>query len=83
MRTITVAELRKDLEEVLDSVCDDSAPLTVARENDRSVVLLSLDEYESLEETAHLMRSPRNARRLQASIEEVEAGGGIERDLVD
>jgi antitoxin YefM len=82
MRTITLTELHKNLDQFLDRVCDDNAPLTVARENSRSVVLMSLEEYESLEETAHLMRSPENARRLLDAMAEVERGGGTERTLI-
>ena len=47
------------------------------------VVIVALADYESLKETAYLLRSPENARRLLASIDRLEHGGGIERDLLE
>jgi antitoxin YefM len=64
-------------------VCEDHEPLIITRNNAQSVVMLSLDDYKSLEETAYLLRSPNNARRLLESIAELEAGQGIERDLIE
>jgi antitoxin YefM len=67
----------------MDKVCDDHTPVIITRKNQRSVVMISLEDYESLEETAYLLRSPRNARRLLASIAELESGGGTERELAE
>ena len=64
-------------------VCDDHTPIIITRKNQRSVVIISLEDYESLEETAYLLRSPRNARRLLESIAELESGGGTERELIE
>jgi antitoxin YefM len=83
MRTVLMAEFRDGLGEMLDRVCDDAAPLTVARANSRSVVVISLEEYESLKATAHLMRSAANARRLLSAIDEMENGKGVQRRLID
>ncbi len=83
MNTISYSEFRNHLAETMDRVCDDHAPIVIARENSPSVIILSLDEYESLEETTYLLRSPRNARRLFDSIDQLEAGKGIERELVE
>jgi len=66
----------------MDKVCDDHAPVIITRKNDRSVVMMSLDDYQALEETAYLLRSPRNARRLLESIVELNAGSGKRRTLV-
>jgi antitoxin YefM len=67
----------------MEKVCDDHAPVIITRKNQRSVVLLSLEDYQALEETAYLLRSPKNARRLLESIAEFESGGGTERELVE
>jgi antitoxin YefM len=67
----------------MEKVCDDHAPIIITRKNQRSVVLLSLEDYQALEETAYLLRSPKNARRLLESVVELESGGGTERELVE
>jgi antitoxin YefM len=67
----------------MEKVCDDHAPVIITRKNQRSVVLLSLEDYQALEETAYLLRSPKNARRLLESVAELESGGGTERELVE
>jgi antitoxin YefM len=67
----------------MEKVCDDHAPIIITRKNQRSVVLLSLEDYQALEETAYLLRSPKNARRLLESVAELESGGGTERELVE
>jgi antitoxin YefM len=66
---------------MMEAVCDDHAPVIITRKNQRSVVMISLEDYQALEETAYLLRSPKNARRLLESIVELEAGGGTEREL--
>jgi antitoxin YefM len=67
----------------MEKVCDDHAPVIITRKNQRSVVLLSLEDYQALEETAYLLRSPKNARRLLESLAELDSGGGTERELVE
>ncbi len=59
-------------------VCDDYAPVIITRKTAQPVVMMSLENYEALEETAYLLRSPENARRLLNSIAELESGKGIE-----
>lgn len=83
MDTITYSEARKKLAGTMEKVCDDHAPVTITRKNSRSVVMMSLKDYEALEETAYLLRSPKNARRLLESIAEVESGDGGERELLE
>jgi antitoxin YefM len=83
MDTITYSEARSQLAKTMEKVCNDHAPLIITRKNARSVVMISLDDYETLEETAYLLRSPKNVRRLLESIAEIESGGGTERDLVE
>jgi len=83
MNALTYSQARSDLAKTMDKVCDDHTPIIITRKNQRSVVMISLEDYESLEETAYLLRSPRNARRLLASIAELESGGGTERELAE
>ena len=83
MDTITYSEVRSKLAKTMEKVCDDHAPVIITRKNSRSVVMLSLDDYEAMEETAYLLRSPKNARRLLESIAEIEGGGGTERQLTE
>jgi antitoxin YefM len=83
MATITYSEARSKLAETMEKVCDDHAPIIITRKNSRSVVMISLDDFKSLEETSYLLRSPRNARRLLESIAELESGGGTKRELME
>lgn len=63
-RQMTYTELRQGLKEALDSACEDHEPVLVNRRNGGDVVVLSKEDFDALEETAYLMRSPANARRL-------------------
>ncbi|MBK1720587.1 type II toxin-antitoxin system prevent-host-death family antitoxin [Thiocystis violacea] len=83
MNTITYSEVRAKLAETMEKVCDDHAPMIVTRKNSRSVVMISLDDYQALEETAYLLRSPKSSQRLLESIAELENGGGTERALTE
>ncbi len=74
MKAISYTAARENLASTMDQVCEDCAPVIITRKRDQSVVLLSLAEYEQLAETAHLMRSPANARRLLAAIADLEKG---------
>ena len=81
MKAITYTAARQGLALAMDQVCRDGAPIVITRNRDQSVVMMSLDEYEELEETAHLLRSPANARRLLAAIHSLESGKGRPRRL--
>ncbi|MGW9209958.1 type II toxin-antitoxin system Phd/YefM family antitoxin [Embleya sp. NPDC055664] len=83
MKTMTYSESRARYAEVLNAVVDDREEIVITRAGHEPVVIVSLEDYESLKETAYLLRSPANARRLLASIEELENGGGTVRALVD
>ena len=74
MNTKPYSYVRQNLASVLDEVCDSRAPLTITRQGGKEVVMMSREEYEALEETLHLSRSPKNLARLQASIAEANAG---------
>ena len=83
MAHVSYTELRSNLSNLMDTVCDSRAPLLVTRQNARSVVMLSADEYEGLMETVHLLRSPANARRLLESIAEANSGQLTEFELIE
>ena len=81
MGYVSYTELRQHLAKFMDEVCDSGAPLIITRQNARPVVMLSLEEFESIEATLHLLRSPANAARLLRSIEDAEAGKLVEHDV--
>ena len=83
MKTMNYSESRARYAEVLDSVIDDREEVIVTRSGHEPVVIVSLDEYNSLKETAYLMRSPENARRLLNFMEELEAGRGTSHELLN
>ncbi|MEU7819767.1 type II toxin-antitoxin system prevent-host-death family antitoxin [Catellatospora sp. NPDC049133] len=83
MRTMTYSESRARYAEVLTSVVEDREEVVVTRAGHEPVVIVSLDDYQSLKETAYLLRSPENARRLLSAIDRLETGGGQVRDLVE
>lgn len=68
MAHVSYSELRNNLASYMDDVCDNRAPLFVTRQNARSVVLMSEDDYDGLMETVHLLKSPANSARLLKSI---------------
>jgi antitoxin YefM len=82
MKTKTYTEAREKLSEIIEKVCEDHDPYIVTKRRDKAVVILSLEDYESLAETAYLLRSPRNARRLLESIKELEEGKGQEKAIL-
>jgi len=84
MRTTSYSDLRKNLAARLDQVTDDHETVLITRDRGKPAgVLMSLEDYASLEETAHLLRSPRNAERVLQAIVELDEGGGSERDLLE
>ena len=83
MRTMTYSESRARYAETMNAVVNDREEVVITRAGHEPVVMVSLDDYESLKETAYLLRIPANARRLLASIDRLEDGGGVERDLVE
>ncbi len=81
MNAITYTAARENLASTIDKVCNDRDPIIITRKRNQSVVLISLEDYESLEETAYLLRSPANAKRLIASIEAAEKGTVLSKKL--
>jgi antitoxin YefM len=83
MTAITYTAARENLASTMDRVCQDHDPVIITRKRDQAVVMLSLEDYESLQETAYLSRSPANAKRLLNAIDELNAGKGIKKTLTN
>ncbi|QRE83620.1 type II toxin-antitoxin system prevent-host-death family antitoxin [Rhodococcus ruber] len=83
MRTMNYSESRARYAEVLDSVVNDREEIVITRSGHEPVVIVSLADFESLRETAYLMRSPANARRLLDAMERLEAGEGQVHEPID
>ena len=81
MDAISYTAARARLASTMDKVCADHEPMIITRNGQKSVVMLSLDDFKALEETAYLLKSPRNARRLLDAISGLEQGKGKERKL--
>ena len=81
MDAITYSAARANLASTMDRVCNDHEALIITRNGEQSVVMLSLEDFKSLEETAYLLRSPTNAKRLLAAVEALATGKGKERKL--
>jgi antitoxin YefM len=83
MKAITYTAARQNLAKTMESVCKDHSPVIITRKTNDSVVIMSLEDYEALEETAYLLRSPKNTRRLIESIAQLEGSQGSARELLD
>ena len=81
MNTMTYTEARQTLAKTMETICNNHEPVIITSKRDKAVVMISLEDYKSMEETNYLLRSPKNAKRLMQSIEELEAGKGKERAL--
>lgn len=83
MKIMSYSESRARYAEVLQSVVDDREEVIITRNGHESAVIVSLDDYNSLRETAYLLRSPRNAQRLLDSIEKLDAGEAAQHELIE
>jgi antitoxin YefM len=84
MDAITYTNARANLASTMNRVCNDHAPIIITRSSEQqSVVMLSLDDYQSLEETAYLLRSPANAKRLLKAVEQLNSKAGVKRQLIE
>ena len=81
MDAMTYTTVRANLASTMDRVCDDHEALIITRNGDQAVVMLSLEDYKALEETAYLLRTPVNAKRLLSATAQLNAGKGVEREL--
>jgi antitoxin YefM len=83
MTAITYTAARENLASTMDRVCADHDPVIITRNRDQAVVMVSLEDYESLQETAYLLRSPANAKRLLTSIESLNKGKNLKKTIKD
>ena len=83
MESISYTSARSNLAKTMKQVCDDHAPVAITRKGEGAVVMISMDDYQALEETAYLLRSSKNARRLIDAIAELEEGKGQEKELIE
>ena len=82
MDTMNYSFFRKNLSGTLDKVNAHHSPVLITRQNGEPAVLMSLEDFKSYEETFYLMKSPKNAQRLDQAIREVESGKIIEKKLI-
>ena len=83
MRVVSFTEARNGLKSVLDNVVNDVDYTIITRRDSEDAVVMSLDHYNSLMETVHLLKSPANAAHLSKSIEQYRSGKITERDIID
>jgi len=83
MDVLTFTDTRQNLKDVMDRVVDDHAPVAITRQKAESVVMVSLADWNAIQETLHLLSTPANAARLTQSIAQLDAGKGQERALIE
>ncbi|MCX2864953.1 type II toxin-antitoxin system prevent-host-death family antitoxin [Paucibacter sp. PLA-PC-4] len=81
MDAITYSAARANLASTMDRVCNDHEALIIARNGEQAVVMLSLGDFQAMEETAYLLRNPANAKRLMSAVAQLGAGKGVEQEL--
>lgn len=81
MDSISYSAARSSLAKTMAQVCNDHTPIAITRKGEGTVVMISMADYQALEETAYLLRSPKNARRLIGAIAALEENTGTERAL--
>ena len=77
------SQTRQNLASTFDAVVNDCMPIIVTRQNKEPVVIISLKDYRAMEETAYLLQSEANAKRLNRSIAQLEAGLGMQKELIE
>ena len=83
MKCLSYETARSNLAKTMEQVCNDRTPIVINRKGKGAVVMMSMADYQALEETAYLLRSPKNTRQLIESIGELEANKDIERNLIE
>jgi len=83
MLTTTISDFRKDIKKYLDNVTENFETLIINRGKDSGVVIISLDEYNSLSATQHELSSRTNEKRLDSAIEKLKKGSSFHKDLID
>lgn len=83
MRAANFSEFRTDLKKYLDDIEDNNETLIVKRKSGKGAVVISLDEYNSIMETVHLLKSKSNSDRLYESIRQMKEGNTVTKDLIE
>ena len=83
MDAITYTQARKNFTKTMNSVCNDHTPLIITRQNEKPVVMISLEDYNAIEETLYLLRSPKNAARLARSLKQIEKHKLLKKELIE
>jgi antitoxin YefM len=83
MEAVTYTQARKNFAKTMNSVCDDHAPLIITRQNEKPVVMISLEDYNAIEETLYLLKSPKNASRLAKALNELEQQRFVPKELIE
>lgn len=83
MDALTYSYTRQHFADVMRRVNDDRSPVVVTSQRGKPIVIMSLDDYHAMEETAYLLRNPKGAKRLMEAVEELRNGGGSSRELAD
>jgi len=83
MHTISYSQLRENLKSFMDKVCEDHEPIIVTRSKGENTVLMSLADYNALEETHYILSKPANAAWLKQSLESANSGNTIQKDLIN
>jgi len=83
MNVLSYSDTRANLKDVMDRVVEDHTPVVVTRQKGESVVMVSLADWNAMEETARLLSSPKNAERLTEAVAQLEAGRGVPRELLE
>lgn len=83
MDAITYTQARKNFTSIMNQVCDDHAPVIITRQSERPVVMMSLEDYNAIEETLYLLKSPKNAQRLYKALKELKESQYNRHDLIE
>ncbi len=83
MDAITYSTARANLASTMDRVCNEHEALIITRNGDQSVVMLSLEDFQAMQEAAYLLRNPANAKRLISAVSQLNSGKGIARELTE
>jgi len=83
MEVSTYTKVRKDLKKTMDSVCDNHSPIIVTRQNEKPVVMVSLGDFNAIQETVYLLNTPKNAYRISKALKEIEENQLHSKELLD
>jgi antitoxin YefM len=81
MHVLTFSQARADLKQTMDDVCRDHEPAIITRQRGEPVVMISLEDYNGMQETMYLLGSSANAKRLRASIDQLRSGEAATHEL--